>query len=294
LNLLRATRASAGQLFMLYSDPAKTVERLVFSGGAPDAEVTDEYGVVHRLWAIADPKVIAEVQASLADKKLIIADGHHRYETALNYRNERRAAAGKSEPNAAYENVMMTFVNMDSEGLVILPTHRVVHDLVMFDPEQLLRGAKRYFDVEPLPADLDAAGAAKALVAAAGEMKLVAFCGERNFLFRGRPDAIAALLPEVSPRQRGLDVVVLHRVLLQKILGISEEAIREQRNLTYIRDAGEAIARVRSDQADAAFLMNPVRIEQMRDVAFAGEVMPQKSTDFYPKLLSGLAIYAME
>jgi uncharacterized protein (DUF1015 family) len=231
----------------------------------------------------------------MQEKKLVIADGHHRYETALDYRNERRAAAGKLDADAAYERVMMTLVNMDSEGLLILPTHRVVHDLVMFDPEQLLRGAKRYFEVEDLPAALDAAGAAAALArAAAGETALLAFTGARNFLFRARRDAIAQLLAGLSPRQQELDVVVLHRVLLEKVLGISAEAIREQRNLAYERDPAQAIARVRSGAAEVAFLMNPVRSAQMRDVAFAGEVMPQKSTDFYPKLLSGLAIYALE
>ncbi|MBI2678441.1 MAG: DUF1015 domain-containing protein [Candidatus Koribacter versatilis] len=296
LNLLRATRTSFGQLFMLYSDPAQAVERLLFpaSGQQPEAEVTDEYGVVHRLWVVNDPKAIAQAQALMAEKQLIIADGHHRYETALTYRNERRAAAGSAGENAGYERAMMTLVNVDAEGLVVLPTHRVVHGLAMFDPEQLLRGAKRYFDVEPLPAELDAAAAMKALAPADGEMRFLAFCGQRNFLFRARPEALAALLPDVSPRQRALDVVVLHRVLLQKVLGISEAAIREQRNLAYVREAGEAIARVREGRADAAFLMNPVRIEQMREVALAGEVMPQKSTDFYPKLLSGLAGYAME
>ncbi|MDP9269172.1 MAG: DUF1015 domain-containing protein [Acidobacteriota bacterium] len=302
LNLLRATRAHSGQLFMLYSDPAKAVDRLLLSDRKADVEITDEFGVVHRLWAIADASVIAQVQALMAEQKLIIADGHHRYETALTYRDERRSdAASNTAPelsakcaNAPYERVMMTFVNMDAEGLVILPTHRVVHSLAMFDAEQLLRGALRYFDIDPLPREVDARGIHAALAGTTAETGLVAFTGERNVLLKARREALAALLPELSPQQRELDVVALHRVLLEKILGISEVAIREQRNVAYTRDAGEAIARVRSSQADAAFLMNAVRIEQMRDIAFAGGVLPQKSTDFYPKLLSGLAIYAME
>ena len=292
LKLLRATRTHFGQLFMLYSDPAKTLELLLFPARPPDTEVKDEYGVVHRLWAVSDPALIKQTQALLADKKLIIADGHHRYETALTYRNERRQAAVSRDANASYERVMMTFVNMDSEALVILPTHRVVHSLAMFDPEQLLRGAKRYFEVEDLASEIDGNGLEVALAKTAGGV--VAFTGARNFLFTPRRDAIDALLSDLSPRQRTLDVVVLHRVLLQKVLGISEESIREQRNLAYVRDAGEAMQRVRGQQADVAFLMQPVRIEQMRDVAFAGEVMPQKSTDFYPKLLSGLAGYALD
>ena len=295
LNLLRATKAHFEQLFFLYSDPQHEVEALLFGNGdVPQVQLTDEYGVLHRFWCNSEAAAIARAQSLMADKKLIIADGHHRYETALNYRNERRKAATKPDEDAPYERVLMTFVNMDSPGLAILPTHRVVHGLAMFDAEQLLRGAKRYFEVEPLPPELDAAGASKALAAGKRGMRFVAFCGERNFLFTARPESLDELLSGLSSRQRELDVVVLHRVLLQKVLGISEEAIREQRNLAYVRDAGEAMARVRGRQADAAFLMNPVTIEQMREVAFAGEVMPQKSTDFYPKLLSGLAIYALE
>jgi uncharacterized protein (DUF1015 family) len=164
----------------------------------------------------------------------------------------------------------------------------------MFDPEQLLRGAKRCFEVEDLPADVDAAAVAAALGSANGQTAIVAFSGERNWLLRARPEAIDELLPELSVRQRALDVVVLHRVLLQQILGISEHAIREQRNLHYVRDAAEAMERVRSGAAEAAFLMNPVPVAQMAEVALAGEVMPQKSTDFYPKVLSGLAVYALD
>ena len=294
LKLLRATATHWEQLFLVYNDPAKAIEALLFPARPADAEVTDEYGVVHRLWRVSDPATTAKVQALFADTPLIIADGHHRYETALTYRNERRAAAGKQDPNAPYERVMVTLVNMDSPGLVILPTHRVVFNLVMFDPEQLLRGAKRYFDVDELPADVDATRVTAALDGAKGGTAIVAFTGVRNWLLRARPDAIAELLPDVSARQRALDVVVLHRVLLQKILGISDQAIREQRNLHYIRDAAEALARVRSGSAEASFLMNPVPVAQMAEVALAGEVMPQKSTDFYPKMLSGLAVYALE
>lgn len=295
LNLLRATRAHFGQLFMLYRDPERRLEALLFPARAADAEVTDEYGVVHRLWRVAEPDAVAQVQQGMADKKLIIADGHHRYETALAYRNERRAAAGAADENAPYERVMMTFINMDAEGLVVLPTHRVIHGLGMFDAEQLLRGAKRYFDAEELAGELDAARATALLRAAgASAPALLACTGERNFLLRGRPGAADELLADLSPRQRALDVVLLHRILLQKVLGISEAAIREQRNLNYLRDAAEAIARVRAGQADAAFLMNPVRLEQVSEIALAGEVLPQKSTDFYPKLLSGLTVYALD
>ena len=136
LNLLRATQAHFGQIFMLYSDPAGEVDSLCRTDRPPDVEVTDEYGVIHRLWKVSDAATIARVQQAMNDKNLIIADGHHRYETALNYRNEMRQQSG-SNRNAPYERVMMTLVNMDSRGLVVLPTHRVVFGLDAFDDAKL-------------------------------------------------------------------------------------------------------------------------------------------------------------
>src|SRR5437660_5207698 len=128
LDLLRATRAHFGQIFMLYSDPAAEIESALATTASPTAEMRDEYGVLHQLWRISDPAVVDLVRDRMREKKLIIADGHHRYETALNYRNERRVEAGvASAPHMPYEFAMMTFVNMESPGLLILPTHRVVH-----------------------------------------------------------------------------------------------------------------------------------------------------------------------
>ena len=161
LNLLKATHAHFGQIFMLYSDPAGSVEKILYDGSGPaDAEVTDEYGVLHRVWRVSDPAAIRLLAAAMADKKLIIADGHHRYETALNYSRGARAPPrrGQAEhsvnqlPQPAYPEaaVMMTFVNMDSDGLVILPTHRVVHSLAGFDPAAFLRAAEEFFEVESL------------------------------------------------------------------------------------------------------------------------------------------------
>jgi uncharacterized protein (DUF1015 family) len=135
LDLLRHTRTHTGQLFMLYSDPERRVDRILEQGEAaapPATEMLDEYGVTHRLWVISDAQQVAEMQRAMEPQKLVIADGHHRYETALNYRNERRAEAGDSNPDAPYERAMMTFVNSRSEGLTILPTHRVAANLQDF------------------------------------------------------------------------------------------------------------------------------------------------------------------
>jgi len=315
LELLRATRAHFGQLFMLYSDPAAEIEGLLTPSGDPDLETQDEYEVLHRVWKIADPGLINLVRGKMLDKKLVIADGHHRYETALNYRNEQRAAnaagragAGPRERSseqavglalesgaAPHELVMMTLVNMDSPGLVILPTHRVVHGLQSFSPASFREGASQYFSVEEVDSSVDAARAT-VILREAGRMgtALLAVTADRVFLLDRAKLITSNIFAGFSLRQQALDVVQLHRLLLEDVVGISEEAIREQTNVRYIRDIGEAMAQVRSGAANCAFLMNPARMAQVRDIALAGEVMPQKSTDFYPKLLTGLTIYALE
>jgi len=328
LDLLRATRAHFGQIFMLYSGAGK-VDALLDSAAtknaakktAPDIEVTDEYDVVHRVWRISDPSVIASVQEQMRDRKLIIADGHHRYETALTYRNERRAEAetGSGLP-VLYDSVMMTFVDIDRPdidrsdidrsdkdrpdkerpdkerpGPIILPTHRLVFGLPSFSPAQFQAETRKFFNVEEVDAGIDAARATGILQHAGHSgTALLAITAGHAFLLHS-PKAIGSdLFGNLSLRQQALDVVQLHKCLLEGVLKISEEAIRNQENVSYCREAGEALMHVRSGKVQVAFLMNPVRMEQVRDIALAGEVLPQKSTDFYPKLLSGLTIYALE
>src|SRR6266851_1899914 len=296
LDLLRATRAHFGQLFMLYEDSGE-IDSLV-SGGAHSTattEVTDEYGVVHRVWQIADAALIDSVRSKMRNKKLIIADGHHRYETALNYRNECRAAgSANSSKDALHEFVMMTFVNMNSPGLLVLPTHRVVRGLASFSADDFETSSRNFFQVEEIDSALDAPRAAAILrEKGSGGPALLAVTANRAFLLH-KPKAGGQPLAGLSDRQQALDVVQLHKRLLEGLLKLSEESIRNQQNISYVRDAAEALAQVRSGNANVVFLMNPCRVQQVRDVAFAGEVMPQKSTDFYPKLLSGLTIYALD
>jgi uncharacterized protein (DUF1015 family) len=274
---------------MLYTDPAKRIEQLFAEQGEPVLDVVDDYGVRNRLWRVSDSKIIARVQAAMKDKKLIIADGHHRYETALNYRNERRAAVKTNDPNAAYERVMMTFVNTEDSGLVILPTHRVVHGLDNLSLSEFLQKAEMVFEVT----EIDNDDPARALAGKESGTRLLAVTQDGAYLLRARQEKLPGALSRFSEAQRELDVLVLHKLLLEGALDMTEESIRDQEHINYVRDAGEAIARVRSGEAQIAFLMDPVRIEQMSAVAFAGAVMPQKSTDFYPKLLSGLTFYSV-
>lgn len=307
LDLLRATSAHFGQLFMLYEDNGE-IDSLLGSTEAPVIDLRDEYNVLHRVWKVSDPSIINLVRAKMRDKKLIIADGHHRYETALTYRNERRTAKpagvlprerstgpGLQEEMAPYDMVMMTFVNMNSPGLVVLPTHRVVHGMAQISADMLRSKAGRYFSVEEVDAAADK-GRLLSILERAGHAgtALLAVLKDRAFLLDRPQTNGTSILDGYSIRQQSLDVVQLHRCILENALGISLEAVRDQTHVRYLRDAGEAIAQVREGDANVAFLMNPVRVEQVRDIAFAGEVLPQKSTDFYPKLLSGLAIYALE
>ena len=296
LNLLRASKAHFGQIFMLYSDPRAEIEHLLkkTADEEPEISVLDEYEVLHRVWKISDPRLITAIQDQFRDKRLLIADGHHRYETALAYRDELRARGAGASSDSTHEFVMMTFVRMEGRGLVILPTHRVVQGLPTYDREKMLDAAKPFFTIDRIDLRSESRSATT-LLEEAGEAgtAFVAITRQGPYLLRAKKRPVHDALSEVPARQRELDVVQLHKVLLERVLGISEEAIRNQEHIVYERDAFEAISRVRQG-ANVAFLMNPPRIEQVSEIAFAGDVLPQKSTDFYPKLLSGLTIYALE
>jgi uncharacterized protein (DUF1015 family) len=304
LELLRRTKTHTGQLFMLYSDPAGRVDSLLEAAASSKAEVEvrDEYDVVHRLWPVADARIIETIQCELADKKLVIADGHHRYETALAYRDERRAEAGRVEPDAPYENVMMTLFNTAGEGLMILPTHRVVANLPNFSFERFRAGLASLFDVHshPFPENTDRARALdefrRDLHAGQPRRAIGAYAGERAFhVFVLKKDAnLQSLLPGVSPAQRGLDVVILHRVILERGLNITPDAVKTEKNITYEREMDAAMAEVDARRAQICFVLNPVSVETVAEMAMAGEVLPQKSTDFFPKLMSGIAMYRLQ
>ena len=294
LDLLRATRVHYEQLFLLYEDSGE-VDGLLRAEDEPTIGLADEYGVAHRVWQVSDPKVVASVQETMRDKKLVIADGHHRYETALNYRDECRAANPGSGRDAPHEFVMITFVNMNDPGLLVLPTHRVVHSLDSFSVEEFQKSSGEFFEIDRVDSGLDATQAA-AFLRDRGRngTALLAVTPHHAFVLHSPKPAGSKFLSGLSPRQQSLDVVQLHKCLLEGVLKLSEESIRNQQNLSYLRDASEAMGLVRREAADIVFLMNPCPVQKVRDIALAGGVMPQKSTDFYPKLLSGLTAYALD
>jgi uncharacterized protein (DUF1015 family) len=266
LELLRHTHAHFGQLFMLYPDRAGEIDSQLDEAAqaAPDGVTLDEYGALHRIWRISDAARIARIQELMADKKLLIADGHHRYETALAFRGENPRLPG-------VDKVMMTFVNMYAPGVKILATHRLVSGMANFQADDFLRRAAEDFEVEKL-SSLEEVKAREGIGAAIG-----------NDLYMLRPKAAAGML----------DVKILHDILLAKTLGIGEDAVREERNLRYMRGLDAAVEEARKGTAQIAFLLKPTTVDQVADISFGGGVMPQKSTDFYPKLLSGLTIYKL-
>jgi uncharacterized protein (DUF1015 family) len=304
LELLRNTQTHTGQLFMLYSDPSARVDALLDAAAAskPEVEIRDEYDVVHRLWPVTDAQTLETIRREMADKKLVIADGHHRYETALAYRDECRARSGNPDRNAPYEKVMMTLFNTAGTGLTILPTHRVVANVANFTFAGFRSALGEVFDVKSYPF-LESSERASAyeefrrhLAAGAAQRAIGAYAGGGAFhIFVLKKEAnLEVLLQGVSPAQRGLDVVLLHRLILERGLNITQDAVKTEKNITYEREMDTAVAEVDSGRAQICFLLNPVSVETVAEMAMGGEVLPQKSTDFFPKLMSGITMYRLK
>ena len=295
LNLLRHTRTHFEQIFMLYEDPEQHIDSILETAArkAPDIQVTDEYGVTHTLWILEESEVLRQIQKAMNGRKLIIADGHHRYETALAYRDEQRNL-GFRDSDAPHEWLPMTFFNMRSPALTVLPTHRVVQQLPAFASEKFFEQASEFFDIETAPVNTAAFAAA---LADAGRRRLTIGVatdrGSRRALLRLKPLDLSRVMEGLSANQRVLDVAVLHRLLIERCLGVTEEAVSHESNISYVREFETALKAVAAG-AQVAFLLNPVRLDQMRDIVYEGNVMPQKSTDFYPKVLSGLVLYSLD
>jgi uncharacterized protein (DUF1015 family) len=319
--LFKATRTYCEQIYMLYSDPAFTAEKLIFQGAFPngfddnpaDLAITDEYDVVHKLWKLTDPNLINLLLTAMRDKKLIIADGHHRYETSVAYANERSAQLKLplNQPNGFLDEderlnsnhlpvppfpeaaMMMTFVNMDAPGITILPTHRVITGIESFSSPDFITKASAFYTITEISSPAAAPDLITELNQSSGD-SFIAATGDGNYILTPKPEAIAPLMKGLPTRQSQLGVAQLHTVVLDHLLGLTEDKIRATGNIQYLREAAEAVSLVESGEANIAFLIKPVTLDQLKDVSLSGEVMPQKSTDFYPKLLSGLAIYALD
>jgi uncharacterized protein (DUF1015 family) len=273
LQVLRHTKAHFGHIFMLYPDPEVAIDRILFETekATPVLDIIDDYGVHNRLWAITDQETIGRIRGHMSDKKLLIADGHHRYETALNY--------SKENPDPAAQYVMMTFVNMHSPGLRILATHRVLRNLPEFEEDRLIKKAFDLWQVKKC--------------SSTDELQKLMRRSDPTLVRIGMVTASGANLLTRPRVAHELDVPVLHSEVLTGLLGVTEEAVRDESYITYFRGMDMAIAEVREKDAQVAFLLEPTPIEDMARIAFDGGVMPQKSTDFFPKLLSGITIYKL-
>ena len=294
--LMKATFCNFSQIYSLYMDPQhKTPDKINrLSQGTPEVEMQDGDGVIHRLWIVTDPQEIQEICSDFAQRKLYIADGHHRYETALNFRDDCRKQRIAKEGDAV-DYVMMMLVDMENSGLVVFPTHRLVRGLSSFDETAVKQACREYFQVEDRTDISTIEGELNALYQQ-GKKAFAFYTGEDRWtlLVLKDMDAVRKLLPQASAATQGLDVTVLHSLVLEKIFGIDKENMAQQINLTYTRDFQEAITSVEKKESQCAFILNPTRVTEIRDVAAAGEKMPQKSTYFYPKLITGLVMNQME
>jgi len=291
LKLMRATQVNFGHIFMLY--PGGRINELL--GAAiekqPGFELREmfESDVVQQFWPVTDPQVIQAVVEEMAPRRnLIIADGHHRYETALNYRDEMRGKYPDAPPNAGFNYRMVTLVSMEDPGLVILPTHRLIYSYDQMSGPEALEKAKAYFEVSQV-ADRAALEAALAK-AQPSHPRFGFYDGNYITLTLRDPAVLEKLLPDRSPDWRLLDVSVLHELFIERVLGLDKDAIEAKTNIEYLRDPQMGYDAVDKGEANFLLVMNPTRMEQVRECTTAGEKMPQKSTDFFPKVISGLVM----
>lgn len=304
LKLFRATRTNLSPGFMLYRDPSRSLDAAL-AKATPLASFATPDGVHHALSKITDKDALSAIVSGVAASSLLIADGHHRYETALHYSGEVEASLKTpSSPRAEHRFFMVFFANGDDPNLVVFPTHRHVHSLPRFDFNELLEGARALFDVTLLPPGASADVLRQALnEAGMRRPSLVACAGDgRAALLSLRQDVDLSTHPVLSQAPEALrrtDVALLHMGLLEPVLGITKEAQAAKTNLWYPQDTAASLRAVRGGEGpgkagQVLFLMNATKVADVRAVAESGEVMPQKSTFFYPKVLTGLAIHTLE
>lgn len=297
LRLYRATRTNLSPIFGMFQDPDREVLGVLEQATqAVTPQVAMMGGVTNRLWRITDPAVLEKVQASLRSKKLYIADGHHRYETGLAYRDERRQTKAGAAGDPGYESILMFSAAVEDPGMVVFPTHRLVHGLPGYDGEAFRAGLARFFTLSPAPSEVGLA--MRALNEAGHDGNAFLMVGRTGaWVLKLRADAPleeVEVLPK-HPAVRRLDVTVLHAIILEHLLGISKEAQATQQNLRYSKDNQEAFHSPQADSSvQVAFLMNSTKVDEVIEVADAGEIMPQKSTFFYPKIPSGLVLYPLD
>lgn len=300
LELMKATKANLSPIFSLFDDPELVIDSALShwkgNAGSPLETVKRPDGFEIRLWKVEDTRVLEVISKVMGPKSFYIADGHHRYETALKYRNTMRELTPGFSGEEPWNFTLMYFVNMHSPGLTVLPTHRAVRGLPSFDGAQFTEALKKWFDFKEIGGGVDELVSAMKAVRGKKQVFGVFVKGyNRPFLIRPKADYDPdTVLAGKAKALRLLDVTLLHSLVIERILGIDEKAQEEQRNLTYVKDSRELARMVKSAEADIGFLLNPTPVEMVKLAAQAGEKMPQKSTFFYPKLVTGLVINPLE
>ena len=306
LALMEACQGNFSQIYSLYEDKKGAMAPIyqqIFFSGPPSMKATDGEGVRRKVWMVGDPAILKRVREIMKPKEIYIADGHHRYETALAYREKQRQKFPKSTGRETYNFTMMYFAAMEDPGVFILPTHRVVSSLDGFKAEAFLDQLRSDFSVETLEFKT---GEEKAVrdrllqqLAARSEKERVlgmVIKGLKKYFILALKDdkVIDQAEPGIAPSLKALDVNLLHIPILKKRLNIDAQDLAASKKVIYFKDPGEAAAAVQSGDGQIAFFLNPTRTYQVRDVSLAGETMPSKSTFFYPKLLSGLVINPLD
>ncbi|GEJ56384.1 DUF1015 domain-containing protein [Anaeromyxobacter diazotrophicus] len=302
LEILKRVKANLSPIFALYEDERgegqRALDAAIASAGEAAAEADSDDGTHHRIWRVVDPAAVAQLQAALAARKVFIADGHHRYESALVYRDLVDAEQPGLPDRAGHRYIMMTLCSMSDPGLVIYPTHRLLTGLKDFRLGRFLEELGRFFTVDTLLEDVrrpaGRAWAVSKLAEHAGKATtflMVSAEDGRGRILTLRDDADMAGVPlPDNVTLRDLDVTALHSVLFQHLLGLSPRSQELGENVRYEMDAGEVVTRTLAGEFQLGFLVNPTPMWQVQAVAESGETMPQKSTFFYPKLASGLVL----
>jgi len=295
MRLLRACRTNLSPLFALFADNLHVLDPAKEIAGArpPDIEVRDDADVRHRLWLLTQPSVIESIAAPLAQESIVIADGHHRYETALEYAEERRGEAGN--PDAPYNFVLMYLTSMGHPGLVILPTHRVLSTAASLDVPQFVAQLQQHFRLQRFPRSAQAQFLAGLRASPRLGRFGVVLAGEGDLLLATleAPTVVEQYAAHLHPVVRRLDVTILDTVILRGLIGIDVTAAAQDGRLSYTHDDSAALQAV-AEGAQAAFLMNPPDFTDLQAVSLAGQTMPEKSTYFYPKLLTGLVFHPFD
>jgi uncharacterized protein (DUF1015 family) len=304
LNLLRETKANTGQIFLLYSDDEKKVSEALeraLEKAEPGAEVQDENNFIHRLWIIKEKKDIQKIQEAMADKVLIIADGHHRYETSLNYKKEVLELIKEVKGDEPFHYIMMTLFRIDDPGLVILPTYRLVKGLDKLSKEGLKKLLSPYFEITeiewPDPTDLSTLEEIqKRINSESHTLAVFISLFKVFFIFHLKSEDILdqEIKEEKSREWKRLDVAILHSLIINKLEALASDYFSLENNVSYIRNLDQGIEKVINGEFQMIFLLRPTLLPQIREIVENREVMPQKSTDFFPKLKSGLVMNPLD